>query len=598
MEVYLMGEQLSGMKRTHMCGELTLDDVGKSVIVMGWVQRRRDLGGLIFLELRDRTGLIQIVCSEQLSKEAFDKAQHVRNEYVLAAAGEVVRRSDENINPNLETGNIEIYVSEFKILSKAETPPFMVEDRNNVSEAIRLKYRYLDLRRPSMQKILMTRYRITRIVRDFLDKNGFIDIETPLLIKSTPEGARDYLVPSRVQPGKFFALPQSPQIFKQLLMISGFDRYYQIAKCLRDEDLRADRQPEFTQIDMEMSFVEEDDVIALNEKMIARIFKEILDIDLEVPFKRISWQEAMNRFGSDKPDMRFGMELKDLSSIFADSDFKVFKDAVQNGGSVRGINVKGAASMPRRQLDELVEYVKTYKAKGLVWIQMLDDGPRSQISKFLKDVEMTQVVNVMEAEKGDLILIVADKNNMVVYDALGHLRLEMGKRYNLIDESKYEFLWVVDFPLLEYNEEEKRFVAMHHPFTAPKDEDIEMLDKDPGRVRAKAYDIVLNGMEIGGGSIRIHDTELQKKMFKVLGFTDEDAEARFGFLLNAFKYGAPPHGGIAYGLDRLTMILAGTDNIRDVIAFPKTQNACDLMSDAPSEVSKEQLDELHIKVDL
>ncbi|MGF7399452.1 aspartate--tRNA ligase [Thermoanaerobacterium thermosaccharolyticum] len=593
-----MGEQLSGMKRTHMCGELTLDDVGKSVIVMGWVQRRRDLGGLIFLELRDRTGLIQIVCSEQLSKEAFDKAQHVRNEYVLAAAGEVVRRSDENINPNLETGNIEIYVSEFKILSKAETPPFMVEDRNNVSESVRLKYRYLDLRRPSMQKILMTRYRITRIVRDFLDKNGFIDIETPLLIKSTPEGARDYLVPSRVQPGKFFALPQSPQIFKQLLMISGFDRYYQIAKCLRDEDLRADRQPEFTQIDMEMSFVEEDDVIALNEKMIARIFKEILDIDLEVPFKRISWQEAMNRFGSDKPDMRFGMELKDLSSIFADSDFKVFKDAVQNGGSVRGINVKGAASMPRRQLDELVEYVKTYKAKGLVWIQMLDDGPRSQISKFLKDDEMTQVVNVMEAEKGDLILIVADKNNMVVYDALGHLRLEMGKRYNLIDESKYEFLWVVDFPLLEYNEEEKRFVAMHHPFTAPKDEDIEMLDKDPGRVRAKAYDIVLNGMEIGGGSIRIHDTELQKKMFKVLGFTDEDAEARFGFLLNAFKYGAPPHGGIAYGLDRLTMILAGTDNIRDVIAFPKTQNACDLMSDAPSEVSKEQLDELHIKVDL
>ncbi|MGF7397018.1 aspartate--tRNA ligase [Thermoanaerobacterium thermosaccharolyticum] len=593
-----MGEQLSGMKRTHMCGELTLEDVGKSVIVMGWVQRRRDLGGLIFLELRDRTGLIQIVCSEQLSKEAFDKAQHVRNEYVLAAAGEVVRRSDENINPNLETGNIEIYVSEFKILSKAETPPFMVEDRNNVSEAIRLKYRYLDLRRPSMQKILMTRYRITRIVRDFLDKNGFIDIETPLLIKSTPEGARDYLVPSRVQPGKFFALPQSPQIFKQLLMISGFDRYYQIAKCLRDEDLRADRQPEFTQIDMEMSFVEEDDVIALNEKMIARIFKEILDIDLEVPFKRISWQEAMNRFGSDKPDMRFGMELKDLSSIFADSDFKVFKDAVQNGGSVRGINVKGAASMPRRQLDELVEYVKTYKAKGLVWIQMLDDGPRSQISKFLKDDEMTQVVNVMEAEKGDLILIVADKNNMVVYDALGHLRLEMGKRYNLIDESKYEFLWVVDFPLLEYSEEEKRFVAMHHPFTAPKDEDIEMLDKDPGHVRAKAYDIVLNGMEIGGGSIRIHDTELQKKMFKVLGFTDEDAEARFGFLLNAFKYGAPPHGGIAYGLDRLTMILTGTDNIRDVIAFPKTQNACDLMSDAPSEVSKEQLDELHIKVNL
>lgn len=593
-----MGEQLAGMKRTHMCGELTINDVGKNVVVMGWVQRRRDLGGLIFLELRDRTGLIQIVFSEQLSKEAFDKAQHVRNEYVLAASGKVVKRSEENVNPNLETGNIEIYVNEFKILSKAETPPFMVEDRNNVSEAIRLKYRYLDLRRPSMQKILLTRYKITRIVRDFLDKNGFIDVETPLLIKSTPEGARDYLVPSRVQPGKFFALPQSPQIFKQLLMISGFDRYYQIAKCLRDEDLRADRQPEFTQIDMEMSFVEEDDVIALNEKMIARIFKEILDIDLEVPFKRISWQEAMDRFGSDKPDLRFGMELKNLSSVFADSEFKVFKDAIDNGGSVRAINVKGAASIPRRQLDELVEYVKTYKAKGLVWIQMSDDGPKSQISKFLKEDELTQVLNTMEAEKGDLILIVADRNNMIVYDALGHLRLEMGRRYNLIDENKYEFLWVVDFPLLEYSEEEKRYVAMHHPFTAPKDEDIEMLDKNPGQVRAKAYDIVLNGMEIGGGSIRIHDTELQKKMFKVLGFTDEDAEARFGFLLNAFKYGAPPHGGIAYGLDRLTMILTGTDNIRDVIAFPKTQNACDLMSDAPSEVSKEQLEELHIKVDL
>lgn len=593
-----MGEQLSGMKRTHMCGELSLEDVGKKVVVMGWVQRRRDLGGLVFLELRDRTGLIQIVFNEQLSKEAFAKVQCVRNEYVLAVEGEVVRRADENINPNLKTGNIEVYVTTLKIFSKSETPPFMVEDRNNVSEAIRLKYRYIDLRRPSMQDILMTRYKITRIVRDFLDKNGFIDIETPLLIKSTPEGARDYLVPSRVQPGKFFALPQSPQIFKQLLMISGFDRYYQIAKCLRDEDLRADRQPEFTQIDMEMSFVDVDDILTLNERMISRVFKEILNIDVKLPFNKMTWQDAMDRYGSDKPDVRFGMELKNLSDIFVNSGFKVFRDAVQNGGSVRAINVKGAASMPRRQIDELVEFVKTYKAKGMVWIQMFEDGPKSQIAKFLSNEEMTLILSKMEAEKNDLIFIVADKDNMVVYDALGHLRLEMGKRYNLIDESRYEFLWVVDFPLLEYSEEEKRFVAMHHPFTAPKDEDIELLDKDPGRVRAKAYDMVLNGVEIGGGSIRIHDTELQKKMFEVLGFTEEVAEERFGFLMNAFRYGAPPHGGIAYGLDRLTMLLTGTDNIRDVIAFPKTQNACDLMSEAPSEVSNDQLKELHIKVDL
>ncbi|MDI3501544.1 MAG: aspartyl-tRNA synthetase [Thermoanaerobacter sp.] len=592
-----MGEQLNGLKRTHMCGELTVEDVDKYVVVMGWVQRRRDHGGLVFIDLRDRTGIVQVVFNNEVSSEAFEKVQSVRSEYVLAIEGKVVKRAPENVNPKISTGEIEIYANTLKILSKSETPPFPIEDRSNVSEAIRLKYRYLDLRRPSMQKNLMTRFKITKVVRDFLNKNGFIEIETPLLIKSTPEGARDYLVPSRIYPGKFYALPQSPQIFKQLLMISGFDKYYQIAKCLRDEDLRADRQPEFTQIDIEMSFVEVEDVLKINEKMIAEIFKETLGIDVPIPFKRLSYQESMERFGTDKPDLRFGMELKDLSDIVAQSEFNVFKTALKNNGSVRGINVKGAASMPRRQLDELVEFAKTYGAKGLLWIQVFEKEVKSPATKFLSEEEMKKILERLESEAGDLLLIVADKDE-IVFDTLAHLRLELGKRFNLIDENKYEFVWIVDFPLLEYDEEEKRYVAKHHPFTAPKDEDIDLLEKDPLKVRAKAYDIVLNGVEIGGGSIRIHDTELQKRMFKVLGFSEEKAWERFGFLMEAFKYGAPPHGGIAYGLDRLAMIITGSDTIRDVIAFPKTQNAVCLMTDAPSEVSEEQLKELHIKVDL
>ncbi|SFE23992.1 aspartyl-tRNA synthetase [Thermoanaerobacter thermohydrosulfuricus] len=592
-----MGEQLNGLKRTHMCGELTVEDVDKSVVVMGWVQRRRDHGGLVFIDLRDRTGIVQVVFSNEVSSEAFEKVQSVRSEYVLAIEGKVVKRAPENVNPKISTGEIEIYANTLKILSKSETPPFPIEDRSNVSEAIRLKYRYLDLRRPSMQQNLMTRFKITKVVRDFLNRNGFIEIETPLLIKSTPEGARDYLVPSRIYPGKFYALPQSPQIFKQLLMISGFDKYYQIAKCLRDEDLRADRQPEFTQIDIEMSFVEVEDVLKINEKMIAEIFKETLGIDVPIPFKRLSYQESMERFGTDKPDLRFGMELKDLSDIVAQSEFNVFKNALKNNGSVRGINVKGAASMPRRQLDELVEFAKTYGAKGLLWIQVFEKEVKSPATKFLSEEEMKKILERLEAEAGDLLLIVADKDE-IVFDTLAHLRLELGKRFNLIDENKYEFVWIVDFPLLEYDEGEKRYVAKHHPFTAPKDEDIELLEKEPLKVRAKAYDIVLNGTEIGGGSIRIHDTELQKRMFKVLGFSEEKAWERFGFLMEAFKYGAPPHGGIAYGLDRLAMIITGSDTIRDVIAFPKTQNAVCLMTDAPSEVSEEQLKELHINVDL
>lgn len=592
-----MGEQLNGLKRTHMCGELTVEDVDKSVVVMGWVQRRRDHGGLVFIDLRDRTGIVQVVFSNEVSSEAFEKVQSVRSEYVLAIEGKVVKRATENVNPKISTGEIEIYANTLKILSKSETPPFPIEDRSNVSEAIRLKYRYLDLRRPSMQQNLMTRFKITKVVRDFLNRNGFIEIETPLLIKSTPEGARDYLVPSRIYPGKFYALPQSPQIFKQLLMISGFDKYYQIAKCLRDEDLRADRQPEFTQIDIEMSFVEVEDVLKINEKMIAEIFKETLGIDVPIPFKRLSYQESMERFGTDKPDLRFGMELKDLSDIVAQSEFNVFKNALKNNGSVRGINVKGVASMPRRQLDELVEFAKTYGAKGLLWIQVFEKEVKSPANKFLSEEEMKKILERLEAEAGDLLLIVADKDE-IVFDTLAHLRLELGKRFNLIDENKYEFVWIVDFPLLEYDEGEKRYVAKHHPFTAPKDEDIDLLEKDPLKVRAKAYDIVLNGTEIGGGSIRIHDTELQKRMFKVLGFSEEKAWERFGFLMEAFKYGAPPHGGIAYGLDRLAMIITGSDTIRDVIAFPKTQNAVCLMTDAPSEVSEEQLKELHIKVDL
>jgi aspartyl-tRNA synthetase len=579
-----------------MCGELTVEDVGKSVVVMGWVNSRRDHGGLVFIDLRDRTGIVQIVFSEQVSKEAFEKVQSVRSEYVLAVEGEVVKRLPENVNPKIPTGEIEIYAKNLKILSKSETPPFPIEDRSNVAEAVRLKYRYLDLRRPSMQRNLITRFKLTQAVREFLNDNGFIEIETPMLIKSTPEGARDYLVPSRIYPGKFYALPQSPQIFKQLLMIAGFDRYYQIARCLRDEDLRADRQPEFTQIDIEMSFVEVEDVLDINERMIKHVFKKVLDVDLDIPFKRLTYQEAMERFGTDKPDLRFGMELKDLSDILRESEFNVFKNALKNGGSIRGINVKGATSMTRKQLDELVEFAKNFGAKGLLWMQVLEGEVKSPATKFLTEGELNKILERLEAEVGDLLLIVADKDE-VVFDTLGHLRVEMAKRFNLIDESKYEFVWVVDFPLLEYDEEEKRYVAKHHPFTSPKDEDIDLLEKEPLKVKAKLYDIILNGIEIGGGGIRISDTELQKRMFKVLGFSEEEAWKEFGFLMEAFKYGAPPHGGIAYGLDRLAMIMTGSDTIRDVIAFPKTQNAVCLMSDAPSRVSEKQLKELHIKMD-
>ncbi|MEQ2129991.1 aspartate--tRNA ligase [Caldanaerobacter subterraneus KAk] len=591
-----MRYQLGGFKRTHMCGELTVEDVGKSVVVMGWVNSRRDHGGLVFIDLRDRTGIVQIVFSEQVSKEAFEKVQSVRSEYVLAVEGEVVKRLPENVNPKIPTGEIEIYAKNLKILSKSETPPFPIEDRSNVSEAVRLKYRYLDLRRPSMQRNLITRFKLTQAVREFLNDNGFIEIETPMLIKSTPEGARDYLVPSRIYPGKFYALPQSPQIFKQLLMIAGFDRYYQIARCLRDEDLRADRQPEFTQIDIEMSFVEVEDVLDINERMIKHVFKKVLDVDLDIPFRRLTYQEAMERFGTDKPDLRFGMELKDLSDILRESEFNVFKNALKNGGSIRGINVKGAALMTRKQLDELVEFAKNFGAKGLLWMQVLEGEVKSPATKFLTEGELNKILERLEAEVGDLLLIVADKDE-VVFDTLGHLRVEMAKRFNLIDESKYEFVWVVDFPLLEYDEEERRYVAKHHPFTSPKDEDIDLLEKEPLKVKAKLYDIILNGIEIGGGGIRISDTELQMRMFKVLGFSEEEAWKEFGFLMEAFKYGAPPHGGIAYGLDRLAMIMTGSDTIRDVIAFPKTQNAVCLMSDAPSRVSEKQLKELHIKMD-
>ncbi|HEY8361288.1 MAG TPA: aspartate--tRNA ligase [Tissierellaceae bacterium] len=591
-----MRYQLGGFKRTHMCGELTVDDVGKSAVVMGWVNSRRDHGGLVFIDLRDRTGIVQIVFSGQVSKEAFEKVQSVRSEYVLAVEGEVVKRLPENVNPQIPTGEIEIYAKNLKILSKSETPPFPIEDRSNVSEAVRLKYRYLDLRRPSMQRNLITRFKLTQAVREFLNDNGFIEIETPMLIKSTPGGARDYLVPSRIYPGKFYALPQSPQIFKQLLMIAGFDKYYQIARCLRDEDLRADRQPEFTQIDIEMSFVEVEDVLDINERMIKHVFKKVLDVDLDIPFKRLTYQEAMERFGTDKPDLRFEMELKDLSDILRESEFNVFKNALKNGGSIRGINVKGTASMTRKQLAELVEFAKNFGAKGLLWMQVLEGEVKSPATKFLTEGELNKVLERLEAEVGDLLLIVADKDE-VVFDTLGHLRVEMAKRFNLIDESRYEFVWVVDFPLLEYDKEEKRYVAKHHPFTSPKDEDIDFLEKEPLKVKAKLYDIILNGIEIGGGGIRISDTELQMRMFKVLGFSEEEAWKEFGFLIEAFKYGAPPHGGIAYGLDRLAMIMTGSDTIRDVIAFPKTQNAVCLMSDAPSQVSEKQLKELHIKMD-
>lgn len=585
-------ETLHGMKRTHRCAELSENNIGEEVIVMGWTKTYRQLGALTFIDLRDISGIVQLSFSEDYSKEAFEKAQTVRNEFVLAARGKVVERS--SINDKIPTGHIEIQVTELRILNESETPPFVIEEGSNVKDETRLKFRYLDLRRPDVQKNLIVRHKIAQIARSFYSDNKFLEIETPMLTKSTPEGARDYLVPSRVHPGKFYALPQSPQLYKQILMLSGMDRYFQIVKCFRDEDLRADRQPEFTQIDLEMSFVEAEDVMGLNERFIQKLFKEVLNKDIELPLRRIPYCEAMSKYGSDKPDTRFGLELQDISDVVKTCEFKVFKGAIEAGGSVRGINIKGGASFSRKEIDSLGEFVKTYRAKGLAWLAINEDGShKSSFAKFLAEDEVENIVKAMNGEKGDLLAFVADKNS-VVFDSLGALRLEVAKRMNLIPEGSYDLLWVTEFPLLEYSEEEGRFTAMHHPFTAPMDEDIEYLDTDPGRVRAKAYDIVINGCEAGGGSIRIYNSALQQKMFETLGFTKEDAWERFGFLLEGFKYGTPPHGGMAYGLDRLVMLLTGCDNIKDVIAFPKVQNASELMTNAPDRVDQKQLDELYI----
>ncbi|MGI6085330.1 MAG: aspartate--tRNA ligase [Acetivibrionales bacterium] len=587
-------ENIQGMKRSHRCAELSVADVGKEVVLMGWAQRRRDLGALVFITLRDRSGIIQVVFNSDTNPGLHEKALQVRSEYVLAVRGTLSLRSPEAINKSMPTGELEVIATELRILSRSETPPFHIEENSDANEVLRLKYRYLDLRRPDLQRKLMLRHRTAKIARDYYDENGFYEIETPVLGRSTPEGARDYLVPSRVHSGKFYALPQSPQIFKQLLMVAGYDRYMQITKCFRDEDLRADRQPEFTQIDLEMSFVDVEDVITVNEGFIHRLFKELLNIDLPVPFKRLSFYEAMTRYGSDKPDTRFDMELIDLSDLAGNSGFKVFGDAIANGGSVRALNAKGGGVFSRKEIDALAEVVKTYKAKGLAWIVVEENSLKSPIAKFLSEEETAKILERTKAEKGDLLLFVADKDE-IVCDALGHLRLALGEKLNIIDHDRYDVLWITDFPLLERDEEENRWVAKHHPFTSPMDEDIEYLDSDPARVRAKAYDIVINGYEVGGGSIRIHNQDLQKKMFNLIGFTDEQAKERFGFLLEAFKYGTPPHGGLAFGLDRLVMLLAKTDNIRDVIAFPKVQTAADLMTNAPDIVDEKQLEELYIK---
>ncbi len=589
-------ETLHGLKRTHRCAELSESNIGEKVTVMGWTQTYRQLGALTFIDLRDVSGIIQLSFAEEVSKEAFEKAQTVRNEYVLAAVGTVVKRS--SVNNKIPTGQIEIQVEELRILNKSETPPFAIEENSSVKDETRLKYRYLDLRRPDVQKNLIVRHKIAQIARNFYSDNGFMEIETPVLIKSTPEGARDYLVPSRVHPGKFYALPQSPQLYKQLLMVSGMDRYFQIAKCFRDEDLRADRQPEFTQIDLEMSFVEADDVMSVNEKFIKKLFKEVLDKDIELPLRRIPYKEAMEKYGSDKPDTRFGLELCDISDAVKNCGFKVFSGAVENGGSVRGINIKGGADkFSRKEIDALGEFVKTYRAKGLAWLIVGETEHRSSFAKFLSEEEVKAVIDAIGGKPGDLLVFVADKNK-VVFDALGALRLEVAKRLNLIEPGTYDLLWITEFPQFEYSEEEGRFMAMHHPFTAPMDEDIEYLESDPGRVRAKAYDIVINGCEAGGGSIRIFNSALQERMFSALGFTKEEAWRRFGYLLEAFKYGTPPHGGMAYGLDRLVMLLTGCDNIKDVIAFPKVQNASELMTNAPDIVDEKQLEELSIKLDV
>lgn len=589
-----MGEALKGLKRTIMCGELRENHIGSQVTVMGWVQRKRNLGGLIFVDLRDRTGILQVVFGEEIDKAAFLKADTLKSEYCVAVEGELVRR--ESPNPNMPTGMVELKGKAIKILSEAETPPIYIKENLDASEHIRMKYRYLDLRRPDMQKIFMIRHKAAKSIRDYFDNNSFLEVETPMLTKSTPEGARDYLVPSRNYPGMFYALPQSPQIFKQLLMVSGFDRYFQIVKCFRDEDLRANRQPEFTQVDIEMSFVEQDDVIAMNEGLIKKVFKDVLNVEVETPIKRMPYREAMNKYGSDKPDLRFGMEIVNISQHVKESEFAVFKDALENGGSVRAIKVDNCANMGRKDIDRLTEFVKTFKAKGLATIAYKEDGIKSSIAKFLKEEELNAIITEVGAKEGDLVLIVSDKDK-VVLQALGALRLELAKKLELLkDNNEFNFVWITEFPLVSYNEEENRYQAEHHPFTAPMDEDIQYLDTDPGKVRAKAYDIVLNGEELGGGSIRIHDSSLQEKMFNVLGFTKESAWERFGFLLEAFKFGPPPHGGLAFGFDRLIMFLSGTDNIKDVIAFPKNQNAYDPMSEAPNVVDDIQLRDLGLSI--
>lgn len=591
-----MGESMHGLKRTHKCGEIGLKELGRDVTVMGWIQKSRNLGGVIFIDLRDISGILQIVFRTGQDSELFAKAAEVRNEYVVAVKGIAAKRSPEAVNSKMPTGNVEIIANELRILSKAETPPMYIEENSDVNEAVRLKYRYIDLRRPDMQKNFILRHKTAQVVRKYFDENGFLEIETPMLTKSTPEGARDYLVPSRLHPGKYFALPQSPQLFKQLLMVSGYDRYFQIVRCFRDEDLRADRQPEFTQIDLEMSFVNAEDVIEINEGLLKRVFGEVLGIKINTPLPRLTYKEAMERFGVDKPDIRFGLELRDISDIAADCDFKVFYEPLRNGGSVRAINATGCGEkFGRREIDGLVEYVKTYGAKGMAWGTVSEQNEfKSSITKFLTQDQIEKIISRMDAKAGDLLCIIADKNE-VVFDALGHLRLEIAKRMNLIEKETFSLLWVTEFPLLEFSEEEHRWVAKHHPFTSPMDEDLEKLETDPGNVRAKAYDIILNGIELGGGSIRIHDQGLQSKMFSLLGFTKEQAWRRFGFLLEAFKYGTPPHGGIAYGFDRMIMLMAGKDSIRDVIAFPKVQNSSDPMSNAPDEVDEKQLTELHIK---
>ena len=591
-----MAESMKGLKRSHRCAEVTKAEIGSTVTLMGWVQKSRNKGGIVFVDLRDRSGIIQVIFENgEIDPEVFEKAGKLKSEFVIAVVGQVEARSGA-VNPNLITGEIEIRARELRVLSEAQTPPFPIEENSKTREEVRLKYRYLDLRRPDLQRNMILRSRVSTLVRQFLSEEGFLEIETPTLIKSTPEGARDYLVPSRIHPGCFYALPQSPQIFKQLLMCSGYDRYFQLARCYRDEDLRADRQPEFTQIDMELSFVDVDDVIDVNERMLAFLFKEVLGVEVPLPIQRMTWQEAMDRFGSDKPDIRFGMELTDVSEVVKDCEFAVFKGALENGGSVRGINAKGQGGMPRKKIDKLVEFAQGYGAKGLAYISIGQDGTvKSSFAKFMKEEEMTALIQAMKGENGDLLLFAADKTKLV-WDVLGALRLELAKQLELLDKNEFKFVWITEFPLLEWSEEENRFVAMHHPFTMPMEEDLQYIDSDPGRVRAKAYDIVLNGNEIGGGSVRIFQDDIQEKMFEVLGFTKEEAYKRFGFLLDAFKYGVPPHAGLAYGLDRLVMLMAKEDSIRDVIAFPKVKDASCLMSEAPDVVDPKQLEELGIAV--